>query len=219
MTRVFAIVTGTLGLLAVGTLMLTFTPRRQESPVALSATTTPVTLSAGNGVAAIARQVPVALGIPVTRPVARQLPGLATPIGDGQRAVMTASGSNTEVGTEIDVQLTSGPVVTAVVDETASGIVIVSITSDASAPLVDGHAVASSLPAPDEIVTVLADPPVSVAFADVASVDADEGTPVLDRHGELVGLCTRGERSTALIDVTDQPAISEQPAAATSVAP
>jgi hypothetical protein len=143
---------------------------------------------------------------------------LATPIGDGRRALMTTSGVVAATGTEFDVQLTNGPVVTAVVDAAHSGFVIVSITTRST-----GHPVADTKPDPDEIVTVLADPPVTIAFSAITTIDAEEGTPVLDRDGELIGLCSQrgagGDDAIALIDVTDDPTIDELPVVATTVAP
>ena len=38
----------------------------------------------------------------------------------------------------------------------------------------------------------MSDPPISVAYSDVDTVDADEGTAVLDGDGSLVGICSRG---------------------------
>ena len=183
-----------MGLVAVGMLMFTVTPRQQDSPIAISATTNPVTLASVR-VAADA---------------------LATPIGDGRRALMTLSAITVELGDELDVQLTTGPVVTAVVDSTAAGVVIVSLTSAS-----DGHEIADRRPAPDEIVTVMADPPIAVAYSAVDTIDVEEGTPVLDHAGELVGLCTqrRGGGSMSLIDVTDDPQIDERRVVATSAGP
>jgi hypothetical protein len=198
--------------------MFTVTPRQQDPPVAV-ATTAPIippdTRVHGNAVAGVATT--------VARPVPR---ALATPIGDGDLALMTLSAVAIQLGSEIDVQLTSGPVVTAVVDVTTPGVVVVSIASSS-----EGHPIADEPPDPDEIVTVLADPPVTIAFSSLATVDVAEGTPVLDRDGDLIGLCTqrhaKGDDPIALIDVTgDQAidvtegqAIDEQRAVATTAAP
>jgi hypothetical protein len=193
-TRTFAIATGTVGLVAVGMLMFAVTPRQQESPIAISATTTPIAPGEGRALAS----------------------ALATPIGDGGQALMTLSAIAPERGDELDVRLTSGPVVTAVVDGTSAGLVIVSITSELA-----GHEIADDLPGPDEIVTVMADPPVTVAFSAVDTVEADEGTPVLDSDGNLVGLCTQFHDggSVAVIDVTDAPPIDDPRVVATNASP
>ena len=217
-TRTFAIATGTVGLVAVALLVFTVTPRGVEPPVAV-ATTSPIappdTRVHANAVAA------------VTTTVARSVPrALATPIGDGDLALMTLSAVAMQLGSEIDVQLTSGPVVTAVVDVTTPGVVVVSIASGS-----EGHPIAEEPPDPDEIVTVLAEPPVTIAFSALSTVDAAEGTPVLDRDGDLIGLCTQrhvtGDDPIALIDVTgdqgidvtEDPAIDARRVVATTAAP
>ena len=136
---------------------------------------------------------------------------------------MTAPGSTIRRGSELDVQLTNGPVVTAVVDATAAGVVVVSIASGA-----DGHEIAATQPDPEEIVTVLAEPPVTIAFAALTTLDAEEGTPVLDGDGELIGLCSQrhgagDDQPITLIDVTGDvtkdSALDEQRAVATTTAP
>jgi hypothetical protein len=144
---------------------------------------------------------------------------LATTIGDGRRALITAPGATIRRGSELDVQLTNGPVVTAVVDATTAGVVVVSLASGAN-----GHAIASSQPDPDEIVTVLAEPPVTIAFAALTTIDAEEGTPVLDGDGELIGLCSQrhgagDDQPITLIDVTGDPSLDEQHGVATTIAP
>jgi len=170
-TRAFALITGTLGLLAVGALLLSLTPRGGDAPIAIGATTLP---RAGE-----------LTGMP-----------MATPIGDGRMALTTGEAV---AGTEFNVILESGPVVTAVVDATESGIVVLSITGYGG----DHHAIAAQLPDADEIVTVLAHPPITIAFADIGSVAADEGTPVLDDDGDLVGLCTlKDGAEMSMVDVT-----------------
>jgi hypothetical protein len=129
------------------------------------------------------------------------------------------------------VRLTSGPVVTASILADDDHVVVVTIEQDDP-----GHEIASTTPGAEEIVTVLAEPPVTVAFADIESVGAAEGTPVLDGNGQLIGLCTRGVDGTSgMVDLTTQPAngqappstappsgevpVSDAPGAATSAAP
>jgi hypothetical protein len=196
-----------MGLVAVAVLMILVTPPAKGSPVAVSATSSPPTTRDASARA--------------TAPIAaRAVPhALATPIGDGRLALMTAPLSAIGRGAELDVQLTNGPVVTAVVDATAAGVVIVSIASDAS-----GHEIAATPPDPEEIVTVLAEPPVTIAFSALTTLDAEEGTPVLDGDGELVGLCSQrhgagDDQPITLIDVTGDPALDDERAVATTSAP
>jgi hypothetical protein len=206
-TRGFAIATGSIGLIAVAVLMILVTPPAQDSPVAVSATTSP---SAPRPTTARA----------ITPVAARAVPKvLATPIGDGHLALMTAPGSSIRRGAELDVQLTNGPVVTAVVDATSAGVVIVSIASGQN-----GHEIAATQPNPDDIVTVLAEPPVTIAFAALTTLDAAEGTPVLDDDGELIGLCSQrhgagDDQPITLIDVTGDPSLDEPSDVATTTVP
>ena len=204
-TRALAVVTGTLGLLAVGILVLTAAPGRQASPVAVGATTTPVAIDAvvRSGIAAIGRFASDDDGGGVPVPPAQVAPALATPVGDGRSAVMTRLSTAGSAGDALAVQLTSGPVVTAeIVEETVGGVVVVTI--DERDP---GHEIAAAMPEPGDMVTVMVDPPVTVALADIASVGAVEGTPVLDARGHLVGLCTRGTDGTpGIVGVAAQPA-------------
>ncbi|HEX6658935.1 MAG TPA: hypothetical protein VF065_12675 [Ilumatobacter sp.] len=230
-TRGFAIATGSIGLVTVGILMIVVTPPAQDAPVAVSATTSPFTSSPFTSSALTASSVTSSRATPreasgrTATPVAARsvAQALATPIGDGRLALMTAPGSTIRRGSELDVQLTNGPVVTAVVDATAAGIVVVSIASGA-----DGHEIAATQPDPEEIVTVLAQPPVTIAFAALTTLDAEEGTPVLDGDGELIGLCSQrhgagDDQPITLIDVTGDvtkdSARDEQRAVATTTAP
>jgi hypothetical protein len=209
-TRGFAIATGSIGLVALGVLMILVTPPAQDSPVAVSATTSP-SLTPSTVRTTITRVAPVA---------ARAVPhALATPIGDGRLALMTAPGSTIRRGAELNVQLTNGPVVTAVVNDTAAGVVVVSIASGT-----DGHEIAASAPEPEDIVTVLAEPPVTIAYSALTTLDAEEGTPVLDDDGDLVGLCSQrhgagDDRPITLIDVTGDRSLGGQRAVATTSVP
>jgi hypothetical protein len=122
-------------------------------------------------------------------------------------------------GAELEVQLTNGPVVTAVVDSTMRGVVVVSIASGAS-----GHEIAASQPDPYDIVTVLAEPPVTIAYSALTTLDAKEGTPVLDDDGDLIGLCSQrhgagDDQPITLIDVTGDRSLGDRRAVATTIAP
>ncbi|MFP5487391.1 MAG: hypothetical protein ACLGHQ_03690, partial [Acidimicrobiia bacterium] len=196
-TRAFAFTSGSLGLLAVGLLMLAVSPDRSSAPVAISATTTPVerptsvvpTASASNGSG------PVALrGRPDV---------LATPLGDGRFAVVTAAdlaedGDAAHIGATVDVGVPSGRTVGAVVVAHGGDAVLVEL--DRPEP---GHAVARVQPAGHEVVTVLAEPPVTIVLDDLPRLQVEEGTAVLDDTGELVGLCSQDDDATRLVLVSD----------------
>lgn len=195
-SRTLAMVSGTVGLLAVCLLVLSLTPDRNEAPVAVSATTTPAGAGINGrpvGIAAIGR---FASEIDADAAVLVR-PGLAVPIGDGRSALMTPAATSAS-GDTFDVRLTSGSVVqAAVVGTTETGLVVVTIATSDTA-----HAIADRLPGPDDIVTVLTDTPVTVPFDEVDELDLAEGTPILDRAGALIGLCTHSGGESTVVDVT-----------------
>ena len=197
--------TGTIGLIAVGILILTITPHRQDSPIAISATTTPGAASGrpvdGSEVPDTARPAALAArSTPTTRPVTAE-PALATPIGDGRMALIT---DDAMVGHNVDrvaVRLPSG--------RSGSGR-LVERSGDAWLIELDeadtGHRIARQRPQGSEIVSVMASPPVTIALADIITLDIDEGTAVLDRSGDLIGICSHrhSDGSVRLIEVTTE---------------
>lgn len=197
-TRAFAFASGGLGLLAVGSLIVAVTPERSAAPVAVSATTTPVDRSPS-----IAVSPSPASG---TGPIALRgrREATATPIGEGRLAVVTAAdlaatGELSDVGAAIEVEVPSGRMVDARV-----------VAHDGDAVLVQlerpepGLALADEPPAGDEIVLVMAEPPVTIVLDDLAGLEVDEGTAVLDRTGDLVGLCSQDrDDATRLLPVRD----------------
>lgn len=187
-TRVFAFTTGSLGLLAVGLLMLAVTPSRSGAPVAISATTTPE--SAGGSVTVIAT---VAAGPSDRAPLGLRgaADALATPIGEGRYAVVTAVDLGTgsggvAIGDAVDVEVPSGRLHEARIVGRSGDTVLVEL--ERAEPGVD---VADDRPAGDDIVTVLAEPPITIVLADLATLRVEEGTAVLDDDGLLVGLCSQ----------------------------
>lgn len=221
-----AFTTGTLGLLAVGMLIFTVTPRRQESPIALSATTTPIsslmaaaapsTTSGRTDSIRPATPIPAfAARGPLTSVSPQPLHALATPIGDGHLALITSValetyGTNSLNDPAIDVQLPSGRVGTGTIIEQSGDTWVIELWQPEA-----GHDIASNRPVGAEIVTVMGSPPVTIAFADVATLDVPEGAAVLDHSGDLVGLCTR-QRGDGRVRVIE---IRAERVAATSDAP
>lgn len=210
-TRVFALTTGSLGLLAIGMLLMTVTPKRQESPSAISAITTPRTVaeSTASPVASFVSNLESrSIGFAdrsMTVAAGATLP-LATPIGDGRFAVLTRVGLAGNRGPVIDVLLPSGEIDDAVVvSEPDQSIVVVALAHATS-----GYEVARDAPRSDELVTLLASPPVTVVFADIGSIPVTEGTAVLNSDGSLVGLCTHAGDGTpmTLLIVSDEFAAS-----------
>ena len=203
--RVLAITTGTMGLLAVGLLMMTITPKRSESPIAISASTTPAAVSASSGT-------PTALAPGGTARAGLRSSGsgvLATPIGDGRFAIVTRASLVDSRRTVIDVRLPSGRQSAGSIVTASDDAVIVAL-----ATVEPGHAIARHRPRSRDIVTVMATPPITVPYDDVGTLAVEEGTAVLDDDGHLVGLFSRsGGDDLRLIE------INPELDAATSVVP
>lgn len=201
-TRMFAFTTGTLGLLAVGLLMMAVTPNRSGAPVAISATTTPSLVP--DTVTAIAT---VATGPTERAPLGlRGAPeALATPIGEGRYAVITtadlaASSGGVAIGDAVEVEVPSGRLHDARIVGRSGDTVLVELER-----VEPGIEIADDQPSGEEIVTVLAQPPVTIALADLAGLDVEEGTAVLDDAGELVGLCSQDhDAATRLMMVREE---------------
>lgn len=200
-TRAFALATGSLGLVALGVFVLVMTPSRDGTPIAVSATTTAVVSDTDDGSAA-----PTVAA--VRRPVADvTTAALATPIGDGDYAVVVRTTLDRSSAGRVDVVLPSGRTVSgAIVDENAdTALVHLSINEP-------GHRIAERRPHDHDVVTVLATPPVEVAFADVDQLDVADGTAVVDADGDLVGLCSRGTDGTKVLMVDDDMAAMDDDA-------
>lgn len=191
--RLLALTTGTLGLLAVGLLMITITPKRTESPIALSASTTPVEAASG-ALRAVAPPASERVGLRA------ELSGvLATPIGDGRFALVTRASLSGSSDTVIDVKLPSGRTSAGSIVTASDDAVVVALATTEP-----GHDIAAQRPDDREMVTVMASPPITVAYDDVDTLAVEEGTAVIDRSGHLVGICSRraGSKHVRLIEVS-----------------
>lgn len=189
--RWFAITTGSVGLVAIAVLVLTVSPSRSSSPVAMSATTAPGSAALDQNaptIAAVRRPSTVATtaGIGIT------VRALATPIGDGDYAVVSAAAIAGHDESTLSVVLPSGRLATAqrVEQGVGSSSETVLIVLDQTEP---GHRVSEHRPKDREVVTVMSTPPITVAYADIASLEVEEGTAVIDESGGLVGLCSGGD--------------------------
>ena len=210
-TRIVALTTGMLGLIAVGSLMVAITPNPTGSPVALIASTSPAAGSQGIGSQGIGRAASLA-------PAATDRVGLrsevedvlATPIGDGRFALVTRAslaGSDQNI---IDVRLPSGRTSAGSIVTAAGDTVVVALMN-----IEPGHLIARDRPGAAELVTVMATPPIVVEFDDIDTLVVDEGTAVIDDDGELVGICSRRHDS----DLVRLIEVGEELADATSVVP
>jgi hypothetical protein len=206
--------TGSLGLLAVGILILTVTPRGQQSPIAISATTTPATFaSAETSVPSGAQPATLAPAFAsrgvTTTALTAPVRALATPIGERGLALITQDAMPDQNATVVDVQLVSGTTTVGRVIERIGETTVILLPDDVveSNDGASGHRIASERPNESEMVVVMASPPITIAFADVETLDVDEGTAVLDRDGRLVGICTHRNRveGVRVIEVSDVP--------------
>lgn len=201
-TRIVALTTGMLGLIAVGSLMVAITPDPTGSPIALISSTSPAAGSPGIGSPGIGSP---GIGSPgigsqaigraaSLAPAATDRVGLrsevedvlATPIGDGRFALVTRSSLSGSDQNIIDVRLPSGRMSAGSIVTAAGDTVVVALMN-----VEPGHLIARDRPGPADLVTVMATPPIVVAFDDVDTLVVDEGTAVIDDDGELVGICSR----------------------------
>ena len=169
-------------MLAIALLVLTLVPRRNDTPVAVSSTSTP-------GSATPAPRVATAgLGLDIT---GLGVHPIATPIGDDGFAVTTSRsilGRSELDDRVIDVELVTGHVTRAFVVDAGEngGVAWLSLEGGA---FDHGLDMAIEMPHADDVVTVLAHPPMLVEFARIEQVEAADGTPVIDDDGDVVGLC------------------------------
>ncbi len=203
-SRIFAVTTGTAGLLAIAVLFLAVTPTRQAQPVAVSASTSPTAETADDPdgavtIVAVRRTSPD----PTDGSQQSAAPAaLATPIGSGRFAiVLRASMGSSNDGDDVEVRLPSGRLTSGSVVESADlGAEAVLVRLDRHEP---GHDVAERRPHERDVVTLMASPPITITLADLHRVDVADGTAVIDAEGHLVGLCTEvGTGGVRLVEVS-----------------
>ncbi len=152
----------------------------------------------------------VALGATVSSDV----PAKATVLGDGAMALVTRRALLEQLGDRVDASaslmvsaggraieaalaplldvITGGdePVLDDELAHLARLDELVLVVLDREDRTERGYLVASRSPEPDDMVTVLSDPPVEVEFHEVDDLDVADGTAVVDQDGALVGICT-----------------------------
>ena len=190
--RALALTWGTLGLLAVGVLVLAVAPNRSDVVLDTIDVASPGA-SLGTTVQALAT--PVRLG------------GAG---GTSRLAIVTAvdiangptdkSSIRSNRGDRVVVAVPSGRTHSALVVGDLGDTVLVRLEHDEP-----GLSLRSVPPSADETVIVLADPPLAVVFDELGSLEIAEGTAVVDESGALIGLCTRsGHRPIRLASVDDR---------------
>jgi hypothetical protein len=141
---------------------------------------------------------------------------VVTPIGDEGWGVTTKEAVDGESGW-MHARLPSGAEVEIEVigTDATTGLVVVTLPVSADT---HGYRLAADRPGPSDTVLVHADQPKVVPFVELADLDVEEGTPVLDAAGELVGLCTDSYDGTTLMTVDTMPGdtTTTEPDAATT---
>lgn len=195
--KALIVTTATLGLLLVGVLAIAMTPDRSSSPEAVASTISGL------------RQEP-------TSAAALEQPALpmVTPLGDDGWGVTTMSALAGRSG-RVAVRLPSGAEVEAEILTTdrSTGLTVVSLPASA------GYDLAMDEPAPTDTVLVHGDPPRTVTMTELAALDVDEATPVLDADGDLIGLCTQEPDGIALRTVSTMPDDGRDTTVPTTVRP
>jgi hypothetical protein len=188
--RTMALLTGAAGVLLIGVFVLSITPRGGNEPLATSSTPTTDRPRAAQMVAPVA----------VSRPAA-WAPGpqpLATLVGTTGLAVVTSRAlgrmspvvpATHSATSSVTVRLDDGkPARASILDPgDGTGLAIVAIAGPIA---IEGMPVAQRQPQPREPVTVMASEPIVVAYADITDIDVADGTAVVNRSGELIGLCS-----------------------------
>jgi hypothetical protein len=189
--RWFAITTASVGLVAIAVLVLTVSPSRSSSPVAMSATTAPGSAAALDQLAPTIAAVRRPSAVATTAGIGVTIRALATPIGNGDYAVVSPAAIVGHDASALSVVLPSGRLASARLVEQGAGSSseTVLIALDRAEP---GHHVSEHRPKDREVVTIMSSPPITVAYADIGSLDVEEGTAVIDESGSLVGLCSDG---------------------------
>jgi hypothetical protein len=180
--------TATLSLLLIGLLVVTMTPERADSPQTASST----------------------LSVERTPPAGLQQADLpvVTPIGDDGVAVTTLSAIGDRTGM-LQARLPDGAIYDVELVATTDGLAVVALPEAARA---DGYQLASSPPAPSDTVLVEARTPLVVSMTELAGLDVEEGTPVLDERGDLLGLCSQAGGDMELMTVATMPRDPTEPA-------
>jgi hypothetical protein len=205
--KALALTWGTLGVVSVGVLVLMAAPGRTDignvaRPDASLVAAAQLSLApiAPTVVQAVATPIRAADGA-ITSRLAVVTAGDLADGPDGSR-----DGDDRAVpdpGSPVEVAVPSGRTHTAVILDQLGDAVIVRLEHDEP-----GLSIRSAPPSANETVTVLASPPLVVALDDLDTLDVAEGTAVVDGAGELVGLCTRGERALVQLAMVDDRAVN-----------
>jgi hypothetical protein len=207
---VLILTSATVSLLLIGLLVITMTPGRSPSPDAVSSTvseTGPARPVNSAGAAAASTAAMTSTALPVVTPIGDEGWGVTTKEAvDGESGWMHA---RLPSGAEVEIEVIG--------TDATTGLVVVTLPVSADT---HGYRLAADRPGPSDTVLVHADQPKVVPFVELADLDVEEGTPVLDAAGELVGLCTDSYDGTTLMTVDTMPGdtTTTEPDAATTTA-
>ena len=187
------VTTATLSLLLVGLLVVAITPGPSGSDA--DGVTTVVAVRADQASAVRFDAVPI-----------------VAPVGDHGLALTTRSAvGGSSGGDEVAVQLPNGAVVDAAVvsvDE-GRGLAVVSIPDGVTTETFAVADAQGETLAPDDTVMVHGAEPEVMSVAVLRATEVDEGTPVSDGDGNLLGLCTVEQDATTLM-AADASAMTER---------
>jgi hypothetical protein len=194
-------ISATVSLVLIGLLVFAITPDRNPAPIAANSTVSATATAAEPSVVtAVSSTSAISATSAAITPTA--LP-VVTPVGKEGWAVTTRDALDGETGWT-KARLPSGSVVDIEVigSDPAGGLVVVTLPVSAAA---SGYELAAKRPAPSDTVVVNAEQPRVVPLDDLAYIDVEEATPVLDAAGALVGLCTDSQEGTTLMTVDTMP--------------
>jgi hypothetical protein len=171
----------TLSLLLIGLLAISMTPDKGGAPETIAS------ISSGSGLAADQPRVP-----------------LVTPIGDDGWAITTTGAVKARSGV-MSARLPSGDIVDVeiVARDEDDGLTVVSLPTQTR-----GYHLARNRPAPTDMVAVHGVTTQVVEMLKVSTLDVEEGTPVVDGDGDLVGLCTTTAGTVEVRSVSTLPGAS-----------
>jgi len=191
--RVIIATTATLSLLLIGLLAISMTPGKDESTEAVASTSD------------------LAASVAALQPP--RLP-LITPIGDEGWAITTTGAVKARAGM-MSARLPSGDVVEVRIVERDddAGVTLVSLPTETN-----GYRLATSTPTPDDTVAVHgANRTEVVDMVTLSTMVVEEGAPVVDDDGDLVGICTTDDdHGVQVLTVVTMPGT---PATTTTTAP
>ena len=191
--------TATFGLLLVGLLAISMTPGQGDDPVAVGSTVSGI------------RAIPAAALTRVSMP-------MVTPVGAGRMGVTTLDALGADLR-RVEARLPTGEVVEGDVVATDDGLALIELPATVEEA---GLTLANADLAPTDTVMVHTAEPMVISVAEIDQLQVDEGTPVTDAEGRLIGLCTGDDqmwlRTVERLPTAPPPATVDAPLASVAAA-